>query len=296
MGVFTRDESAASEKEFGRRHAAEDVIAFFNHLIEYERAAGIPRGKMESSDYDAICGFLNGLLALQSSLAHPIPGWSAAAESAFEDLAGLVNDLISEFELEPVFRQVQTAVFVEEMPTENTTIAPTQLSPAEHRRSSYSGYVSFQFVESHRQEECPFAFRLQASLMPGIGGSQPVLMPLYDQVSLFTPLGDDVFLRCASALRGILSNLLEQTAPTQPLNNPGVKAGRADVALVYPIDSGGWSTPDSPSQWARRFNCSLDTLNRLVEDKKIRVNKLTSKLWQVWIDDVPTEVRRPPQK
>lgn len=51
---------------------------------------------------------------------------------------------------------------------------------------------------------------------------------------------------------------------------------------------GKWSAPESPAQWAKRFNCSVDTLTRrLVKRGKIRVNVLTSKLWQVHLDDLP---------
>ena len=53
--------------------------------------------------------------------------------------------------------------------------------------------------------------------------------------------------------------------------------------------AGPWSTPDSPSRWAKRFNCSLDTFNRMLEAGKIRYKKLTSKSMQIHVDDLPVD-------
>lgn len=48
-----------------------------------------------------------------------------------------------------------------------------------------------------------------------------------------------------------------------------------------------WSEADSPSKWAKRFGVSLRTFIRRVEDKTIRVKKLSDRLYQVAIPDLP---------
>ena len=48
-----------------------------------------------------------------------------------------------------------------------------------------------------------------------------------------------------------------------------------------------WSKPDFPSQWARVFACSVDTLKRRVREGKMRVKKLSTKSWQIHVDDLP---------
>ncbi len=48
-----------------------------------------------------------------------------------------------------------------------------------------------------------------------------------------------------------------------------------------------WTTPDSPQRWAKVFGFSVDTLKRRFKDKKIRYKKLSSKSYQIAVDDLP---------
>ena len=48
-----------------------------------------------------------------------------------------------------------------------------------------------------------------------------------------------------------------------------------------------WSEPRSPSEWAKQFNMSWDTLKSRIDDKSIRAKKLTSKSYRVHLDDLP---------
>jgi hypothetical protein len=48
-----------------------------------------------------------------------------------------------------------------------------------------------------------------------------------------------------------------------------------------------WTPPDSPRRWAQLFDCSLSTLKRRFEDGSIRHKKLTSKRYQIAVDDLP---------
>ncbi len=47
--------------------------------------------------------------------------------------------------------------------------------------------------------------------------------------------------------------------------------------------------PDFPSQWAKIFGISRSTLMRRFKDGKIRFNKLSSKSYQIVIDDLPAQ-------
>jgi hypothetical protein len=50
---------------------------------------------------------------------------------------------------------------------------------------------------------------------------------------------------------------------------------------------GGWSKPDSPTRWAGVFGESPKTFMRKVNQGKIRAKKLTSKSYQIAVDDLP---------
>jgi hypothetical protein len=67
-------------------------------------------------------------------------------------------------------------------------------------------------------------------------------------------------------------------------------ADEIEVASASPKTGtdGPWSTPDSPSQWAKVFNVSRDTLMRRFRDGKIRHRRLTSKSYQIHVDDLPS--------
>jgi len=60
---------------------------------------------------------------------------------------------------------------------------------------------------------------------------------------------------------------------------------RATAEVTEP--AGPWSEPDGPSQWARRFRYSVDTLKRRVNKGAIRIKVLSSKSWQIHVDDLP---------
>lgn len=52
-----------------------------------------------------------------------------------------------------------------------------------------------------------------------------------------------------------------------------------------------WSRPNSPSQWAKVFGFSVDTLKRRAEDGTIRAKKLSPKSWCIHVDDLPADSR-----
>jgi hypothetical protein len=49
-----------------------------------------------------------------------------------------------------------------------------------------------------------------------------------------------------------------------------------------------WTRPDSPKCWAKLFGCSPSTFTRRCREAKIRHKKLSTKSYQVAIDDLPT--------
>jgi hypothetical protein len=56
-------------------------------------------------------------------------------------------------------------------------------------------------------------------------------------------------------------------------------------------DAGGWTTADGVSQWAKVFGVSADTMARKLRDGTIRNKKLTSKIYQIGVDDLPAKHR-----
>ena len=52
-----------------------------------------------------------------------------------------------------------------------------------------------------------------------------------------------------------------------------------------------WSRADSPSHWARVFGISVQTMKRRFKDDKIRNKKLSDKLYQISLDDLPASYR-----
>lgn len=64
---------------------------------------------------------------------------------------------------------------------------------------------------------------------------------------------------------------------------------RTDKRAATP-GQGPWSTPDSPSRWAKRFKCSVDTFQRWADEGTIRVRKLSDRSYQLHVDDVPVHV------
>jgi len=66
---------------------------------------------------------------------------------------------------------------------------------------------------------------------------------------------------------------LQKLAPQQPAES---------------ASDGPWSKPDSPKRWAKLFNLSWDTLKRRFDDGTIRHKKLSSKSYQIHVDDLPS--------
>jgi hypothetical protein len=51
--------------------------------------------------------------------------------------------------------------------------------------------------------------------------------------------------------------------------------------------AGPWSKPDSPQRWAKQYGVSVRTLNRWDEEKKLEIDKLSSKSWRIRVADLP---------
>jgi hypothetical protein len=94
------------------------------------------------------------------------------------------------------------------------------------------------------------------------------------------------------ALVAILDTLEEQS------DSYGKAGGGWQVVLprvaealneFIPHNAGEWSTPQSPTEWARVFKVNPRTFSRWFtrERPPIRMKKLTSKSYQVHIDDLP---------
>jgi hypothetical protein len=61
---------------------------------------------------------------------------------------------------------------------------------------------------------------------------------------------------------------------------------RVRLDAQAPAD-GPWSEPNSPSQWARVFRVSTQTIRRRFKEGKIRSKKYTAKSYAVHVDDLP---------
>jgi hypothetical protein len=62
----------------------------------------------------------------------------------------------------------------------------------------------------------------------------------------------------------------------------GVLRGHAKAHV-----DGPWSEPDTPAGWSKRFKMSWDALKPRLQDGTIRNKKLSSKSYQIHIEDVP---------
>lgn len=67
-------------------------------------------------------------------------------------------------------------------------------------------------------------------------------------------------------------------------------AQHATGALVDPGPN-GWSRANSPTYWGKVFGFSCATFKRRVDEKKIRANKLSTKNYQIAVDDIPADKR-----
>jgi hypothetical protein len=62
---------------------------------------------------------------------------------------------------------------------------------------------------------------------------------------------------------------------------------RLSAKLESKPDDGPWSKPDGPTQWAKKFGFSSDTLMRRFKAGTIRHKKLSSKSYCIHVDDLP---------
>ncbi len=56
-----------------------------------------------------------------------------------------------------------------------------------------------------------------------------------------------------------------------------------------PQAGGPWSTADSPTRWAKQFKISPRTFKRRVKDGEIRAKRLSDRLYQIHLDDLPKQ-------
>ena len=83
-----------------------------------------------------------------------------------------------------------------------------------------------------------------------------------------------------------------QLNPGQSISPPrGAEPGgkKNEAQADTPVDKIDWTTPDLPSRWARMFAMSLDTFKRRIEKGQIRYKKLSTKSYQIAIDDLPAK-------
>ena len=81
-------------------------------------------------------------------------------------------------------------------------------------------------------------------------------------------------------------------APVRPAetSDPAESLRQYQLVRQYlrsqPSQSGLWSKQDGPTQWAKKFGFSVDTLMRRFEDGTIRHKKLSTKSYQIHVDDL----------
>ncbi|HEY4759559.1 MAG TPA: hypothetical protein VIH42_03165 [Thermoguttaceae bacterium] len=73
-----------------------------------------------------------------------------------------------------------------------------------------------------------------------------------------------------------------------------MKNGKADLRGPTPDQATNdnrdrWSKPNGPSQWAKFYGISVDTMIRRFQDGKIRNKKLSTKSYRVHVDDLPKQ-------
>ena len=75
------------------------------------------------------------------------------------------------------------------------------------------------------------------------------------------------------------------------LTQVGAEVHHAENVLGAAQPGGGednrWSKPNGPTQWAKKFGFSVDTLQRRFEDGSIRHKRLSSKSYSIHMDDLP---------
>jgi hypothetical protein len=114
---------------------------------------------------------------------------------------------------------------------------------------------------------------------------------LWNQIGIAsTSIGIDHWLR-----RGLLQEVFADTpetkqgAPAPAVKDPkGSETPQADLTEMPADDPPlAWTTPDSPQRWAKVFGFSVDTLKRRFKAGQIRHKKLSTKSYQIAVDDLP---------
>jgi hypothetical protein len=66
---------------------------------------------------------------------------------------------------------------------------------------------------------------------------------------------------------------------------------RLQAAAEAVASAAEWSCPDSPSRWAKLFGVSTRTFIRYCQTNKIRHRKISAKIYQIQINDLPVTKR-----
>jgi len=104
-------------------------------------------------------------------------------------------------------------------------------------------------------------------------GCYAVEMDVAKALSVFRPAAAGSDDRAAAAV------------PGDGANEHKADAGQREP--VAPAAKPEWTPPNSPQHWAKLFDFSVDTLKRRFKDKTIRHKKLSSKSYQIAVDDLP---------
>jgi hypothetical protein len=75
-------------------------------------------------------------------------------------------------------------------------------------------------------------------------------------------------------------------AATPPTTEPLPPSTKKHLSADEPGPN-GWSKADSPSRWAKAFGLGLKTLQRRIQEGKIRCKHLSVKSYQIAVDDLP---------
>jgi hypothetical protein len=89
-------------------------------------------------------------------------------------------------------------------------------------------------------------------------------------------------------LEALSGHVITTPSPKKPITVAQVPVGAIESHHEpSAADDNQWSTPDSPTRLAKKFNFSRDTLMRRFKDGTIRHKKLSNKLYQIHIGDLP---------
>jgi hypothetical protein len=92
----------------------------------------------------------------------------------------------------------------------------------------------------------------------------------------------------ATSTVGEFAEWFEETEVSKDYSK-GVANDKADKPAAGPQDGGPWSVADSPTRWAKLFKISPKTFKRRVKDGKIRAKRLSDRLYQVHLGDLPKQ-------